>query len=190
MLNWYIILCKLTKTFIILSPMLINLLEPFFPQMYIKFKNSVKRAEWTPYQMFQWPNCTFLSPLQVAWGLKGGNEHKFIFPLRVHRQTAQSIWESLVGTNKLIGLNSKYVFPPHASLWDYTHPEDAVSQAYTHKHTTTTLPAQSKHSKSSCTVRYFLFEVWCSKYVVYGVGCCWMPPLILGSCPSFDMKLI
>lgn len=110
--------------------------------------------------------CFF--PLTGGMRARGwGNEDPPPPPLRVHGQTSQSIWENLVGTNKLIGLSSKYVFPPHASLWDYTHPEDAVSQAYKHKLTTAARPGQSKHPDSSCPVRYFLFEVWCSKFVVY-----------------------
>lgn len=80
------------------------------------------------------------------------NTH-FFFPFRVHRQTSQSNWGSLVSTDKLIGLNSEYVFPPCLSLRGYTHPEDAVS------HTTTTLPGRSQHPKSLHTVRYFLSEV-------------------------------
>lgn len=56
----------------------------------------------------------------------GGISTKFIFPLRVGSKISQSACGSPVGTNKLIGLNCKYVFPLLASLWDFTH---------THTHT-------------------------------------------------------
>lgn len=77
-------------------------------------------------QTFQWlQRDQFLSHYRWQVGSEG-SEQEFLFHVKAHRQTSQSTRESLVGANKLMGLNSQHVFPPHASLWDCTHPEDVV----------------------------------------------------------------
>ena len=120
---------------------------------------------------------------QVVCGLHGV-EQRFLFPLRVHGQISQLIRGCLRGANKLMGLNSKHVFPLHASLWGCTHPEDVVihihKHTHTHTHTHTLRLSCSQHPKSSCTKGDFLFEVWSSREVVYGFRWCWVSPFILG----------
>lgn len=89
--------------------------------------------------------------------LTGGMSTKCILPLRVGSKIAQSARGSLVGTNKLIGLNCKYVFPSLASLWDFTHAHTHTQLFHTRAHNThITTTTYENHVTAS---RTFLFEV-------------------------------
>lgn len=101
-------------------------------------------------------------PLWVACGLKWVWTKVSFSSFKDHRQASQSIWESLGGANKLMGFNSKHVFPLHASPCVCTHPEDVV---FRDTHTAATLSGSI-----NCNIRNHLVisatfnsKVWRSK---------------------------
>lgn len=76
-----------------------------------------------------------------------GMSAEFLFPpLRVASKISQSGRGSLLGTNKVIGLNCKYVFRLLASLWDMTHTHACArartGSIFADAHTTLTLQSQ------------------------------------------------
>lgn len=169
MLNWYI-LCKLTKTFIILH----HVIELFPPKCAFSLKTVSNILCEKPIKCSSDLTVCFF-PLTGGRRARGGGMSTDFSPpppsLRVHGQTSQSIWENLVGTNKLIGLSSKYVFPPHASLGLHTPWGCGFTGVQTQTHNNRTpRPIQTSRFILSCEVLF----IWGLMSKVCGL--CWVFP--------------